>query len=77
LPTLGQILLVDLKSYEGLNTVVQHGGINRRYLHAMLEHHQVWLGPMPKETEYGTRRGFGTQVVHGVRKWLPSFYLKQ
>ena len=63
LPTLGQILLVHLKSYEGLNTVVQHGGINRRYLQAMLENHQVGLGSMPKETEYGTRQPEVTQAM--------------
>jgi hypothetical protein len=70
LPTLGQILLVHLKSYEGLNTVVQHGGINRRYLQAMLENHQVGLGPMPKETEYGTRQPEVTQAMMEAFNWL-------
>jgi hypothetical protein len=70
LPTLGQILLVHLKSYEGLNTVVQHGGINRRYLQAMLENHQVGLGPMPKETEYGTRQQEVTQAMMEAFNWL-------
>jgi hypothetical protein len=70
LPTLGQILLVHLKSYEGLNTVVQHGGINRRYLQAMLENHQVGLGPMPKETEYGPRQPAVTEAMMEAFNWL-------
>lgn len=70
LPTLGRILLVHLKSYEGLNTVVQHGGINRRYLQAMLENHQVGLGPMPKETEYGPRQPAVTQAMMEAFNWL-------
>jgi hypothetical protein len=70
LPTLGQILLAHLKSYEALNTVVQHGGINRRYLQAMLENHQVGLGPMPKETEYGTRQPEVTQAMMEAFNWL-------
>jgi hypothetical protein len=70
LPTLGRILLVHLKSYEGLNMVVQHGGINRRYLQAMLENHQVGLGPMPKETEYGPRQPAVTQAMMEAFNWL-------
>jgi hypothetical protein len=70
LPTLGPILLAHLKSYEGLNTVVQHGGINRRYLQAMLENHQVGLGPMPKETEYGPRQPQVTQAMMEAFNWL-------
>lgn len=40
LRALGRILLVHLKSYEGLNTVYQHAGVNRKYFQAMLENHQ-------------------------------------
>jgi hypothetical protein len=70
LPTLGTILLVHLKSYEGSNTVYQHAGINRRYLQAMLENHQVGLGPMPKETEYGQRQREVTQAMMEAFNWL-------
>jgi len=48
LPTLGSILLTHLKSYEGLNTVYQHAGLNRVYFRAMLENRNVGLGPLPK-----------------------------
>jgi hypothetical protein len=44
LPTLGSTLLVHLKSYEGLNTVYQHAGLNCKYLQAMLENYNVGLG---------------------------------
>jgi len=63
LQALGRILLVHLKSYEGLNTVYQHAGISRKYFQAMLDNHQVGLGPMPKETEYGARQ---PEVTHAM-----------
>lgn len=48
LPMLGGILLVHLKSYEGLGTVYQHnGGINREYCFAMMEHINMGLGSLP------------------------------
>jgi hypothetical protein len=56
LPTLGAILLTHLRSYEGLNTVYQHAGLNRGYFRAMLENRNVGLGPLPKEPEYGVRQ---------------------
>lgn len=56
LPILGDVLLKHLKSYEGLNTVHQHAGLNRGYFRAMLENRNVGLGPLPKEPEYGNRQ---------------------
>ncbi len=47
LPRLGGILLLHLKSYEGLNTVFQNGRLNRDYFIAMLENRNVGLGPLP------------------------------
>jgi hypothetical protein len=34
--TLGGVLLAHLKSYEGLNTIYQHAGLQRGYFRAML-----------------------------------------
>jgi hypothetical protein len=70
LPTLGGGLLVHLKSYEGLNTVYQHGGLNRRYFQAMLENHNVGLGPLPEGTEYGSRQTEVTQAMLEAFNWL-------
>lgn len=70
LPTLGRILLVHLKSYEGLNTVYQHAGLSRRYFQAMLENRQVGLGPIPKEPEYGHRQQEVTQAMMEAFNWL-------
>jgi hypothetical protein len=44
LPTLGQTRLAYLKSYEGLNTVYQHAGLNRRDFRAMFDTRNVGLG---------------------------------
>ncbi len=70
LPTLGEILLVHLKSYEGLNKVYQHGGLNRGYLLAMLENRSVGLGTSPKEPEYGARQPEVTQAMMEAWNWL-------
>jgi hypothetical protein len=70
LPSLGKILLVHLKSYEGLNTVCQHGGLNRGYFQAMLENRSVGLGPLPKEPEYGARQPEVTQAMMEAWNWL-------
>jgi hypothetical protein len=70
LPTLAKILLVHLKSYEGLNTVSQHGGLNRGYFQAMLENRSVGLGPLPKEPEYGARQPAVTQAMMEAWNWL-------
>ncbi|MGD0212180.1 MAG: hypothetical protein ABSB87_03035 [Terriglobales bacterium] len=56
LPTLGEVLLRHLKSYEGLNTVYQYAGLNREYFRAMLENRNVGLGTLPKVPEYGNRQ---------------------
>src|SRR5580765_8848918 len=65
LPTLGGVLLTHLKSYEGLNTVYQHAGLNRGYFRAMLENRNVGLGPLPKEPEYGARQPGSHQAHDG------------
>ena len=70
LPTLGGALLVHLKSYEGSNTVFQHAGLNRKYFQAMMENHNVGLGPLPKETEYGSRQPAVTQAMLEAFNWL-------
>jgi hypothetical protein len=70
LPTLGGILLTHLKSYEGLNTVYQHAGLNRGYFRAMLENRNVGLGPLPKELEYGTRQPEVTKRMMEAWNWL-------
>lgn len=70
LPTLGRILLTHLKSYEGLNTVYQHAGLNRGYFRAMLENRNVGLGPLPAELEYGNRQPEVTKRVIEAWNWL-------
>jgi hypothetical protein len=56
LPRLGRILLLHLKSYEGLNTVMQNGRLNRDYFVAMVENRNVGLGTLPRtEPEYGAK----------------------
>jgi hypothetical protein len=70
MPTLGTTLLTHLKSYEGLNTVYQHAGLNRRYFQAMLENHNVGLGPLPKETEYGPRQQEVNRAMMEAFNWL-------
>jgi hypothetical protein len=71
LPTLGEIVLQHLKSYEGLNTVWQHGGLNRGYFLGMLENRNMYLGvTMPKEPEYGNRQPEVTEAVMGAWNWL-------
>jgi hypothetical protein len=70
LPTLGNVLLTHLKSYEGLNTVYQHAGLNRRYFRAMLENQNVGLGPLPKEPEYGLRQPDVTKRMMEAWNWL-------
>jgi len=70
LPTLGGILLTHLKSYEGLNTVYQHAGLNRGYFRAMLENRNVGLGPLPKEPEYGARQPEVTKRMMEAWNWL-------
>src|SRR5258706_12737265 len=59
-----------LKSYEGLNTVYQHAGLNRGYFRAMLENRNVGLGPLPKEPEYGTRQPEVTKRMMEAWNWL-------
>jgi pyrimidine deaminase RibD-like protein len=70
LPTLGAILLMHLKSYEGLNTVYQHAGLNRGYFRAMLENRNVGLGPLPKEPEYGIHQPEVTKRMMEAWNWL-------
>jgi hypothetical protein len=71
LPRLGGILLLHLKSYEGLNTVFQNGCLNRDYLIAMLENRNVGLGPLPrKEPEYGARQPEVTRAILEAWNWL-------
>jgi hypothetical protein len=67
---LGQILLLHLKSYEGLNTVSQHAGLNRGYFRAMLENRNIGLGPSPKEPEYGSRQPEVTKRMMEAWNWL-------
>src|ERR1022692_2756592 len=70
MPKLGRILLIHLKSYEGLNTVYQHAGLNRTYFRAMLENRNVGLGPLPKEPEYGPRQPDVTKRMMESWNWL-------
>jgi hypothetical protein len=70
LPTLGGILLTHLKSYDGLNTVSQHAGLNRGYFRAMLENRSVGLGPLPNEPEYGPRQSEVTTRMMEAWNWL-------
>jgi hypothetical protein len=71
LPRLGRILLLHLKSYEGLNTVMQNGRLNSNYFIAMLESRNVGLGPLPhKEPEYGARQPEITKALVEAWNWL-------
>jgi hypothetical protein len=71
LPTLGGMLLTHLKSYEGLNTVCQHAGLNQGYFRGMLENrNNMGLGPMPKDQEYETRQPEVTKRMMEAWNWL-------
>jgi hypothetical protein len=70
LSALGGILLTHLKSYEGLNKVYQHAGLNRGYFRAMLENRDAGLGPLPKEPEYGSRQPEVTKRMMEAWNWL-------
>ena len=70
LVTLGGILLTHLRSYEGLNTVYQHAGLNRGYFRAMLENRNVGLGPIAKDPEYGTGQPEVTKRMMEAWNWL-------
>src|SRR5258708_5174377 len=71
LPRLGGILLLHLKSYEGLHTVFQNGRLNRDYFVAMLENRNVGLGPLPyKEPEYGARTPEVVRALMEAWNWL-------
>ena len=71
LPRLGGILLLHLKSYEGLNTVFQNGRLNRGYFTAMLENRNVGLGTLPnKEPEYGAKQSEVVRAMLEAWNWL-------
>lgn len=71
LPRLGRILLLHLKSYQGLNTVLQNGRLNRDYFIAMLENRNVGLRPLPhKEPEYGAKQPDVTKALVEAWDWL-------
>lgn len=70
LQTLGEVLLRHLKSYQGLNSVYQHAGLNRGYFRAMLENRNVGLGFLPKEPEYGARQPEVTARMMEAWNWL-------
>jgi hypothetical protein len=68
LPRLGAILLIHLNSYE--NRVKQSGLLNPVYLRGMLDNENMYLGPMPKEPEYGARQPEVTRAVIEAWNWL-------
>lgn len=71
LPRLGRILLLHLKSYEGLNTVFQNGRLNRDYFVAMLENRNVGLGPLPhREPEYRAKQSEVVRALTEAWNWL-------
>lgn len=71
LPRLGGILLLHLKSYEGLNSVFQNGRLNRDYFIAMLENRNVGLGTLPhKEQEYGAKTPEVLRAMLEAWNWL-------
>jgi hypothetical protein len=71
LPRLGRILILHLKSYEGLNTVFQNGRLNRDYFVAMLENRNVGLGPLPHtEPEYGAKQSAVVNALIEAWNWL-------
>ena len=70
LPRLAMALLEHLKSYEGLNTVYQHAGVNRAYFRAMLENRSMGLGRLPKEPEYGVQQPEVTERMMEAWNWL-------
>jgi hypothetical protein len=71
LPRLAGILLLHLKSYEGLNTVFQNGRLNRDYFIAMLENRNVGLGTLPhQEPEYGPKQSEVIQALMEAWNWL-------
>jgi len=71
LSRLGGILLLHLKSWEGLGTVFQNGRLNRDYFIAMMENRNVGLGPLPfKELEYRARQPEIIRALLEAWNWL-------
>ena len=71
LSRLGGILLLHLKSYEGLNTVFQNGRLNRDYFFAMLENRNVGLEQPPnQEPEYGPKQSEVIRALMEAWNWL-------
>jgi diguanylate cyclase (GGDEF)-like protein len=71
LPRLGRILLLHLKTYEGLRTVMQNGRLNRDYFVAMLENRSVGLGSLlRKEPEYGPKTPEVVRALLEAWNWL-------
>jgi hypothetical protein len=73
LPTLGRILLVVLKSYEGQSPAVYQpvGGINREYFFAVMEHRNAYIGPLTGNgPEYGARQPDVSRALREAWNWL-------
>jgi hypothetical protein len=71
MPTLGKIVLLHLKSYEGSNSVFQNGLLNRDYFVGMLEGRNMGLGPLPeKQPEYGAKQDEVIRAVQEAWDWL-------
>ena len=73
LPTLGEFLLIHLKSLEGQRSPVYQpvGGINRQYFFDVLEHRNTGLGPLSGNgPEYGTRQSEVSQALREAWNWL-------
>lgn len=71
MPTLGKIVLLHLKSYEGSHTVLQNGLLNREYFVAMLEGRNAGLGPLPqKQPEYGPKQAEVIRAALEAWNWL-------
>lgn len=68
---LGGILLLHLKSYEGLNTVFQNGRLNQDYFIAMMENRSAGLGTLPsKDPEYGPKQPEVIRALLEAWNWL-------
>jgi hypothetical protein len=71
LPRLGRILILHLKGYEGLNSVMQNGRLNRDYFVSMLENRNMGLGQLPrKEPEYGAKTPEVVRALLEAWNWL-------
>ena len=72
LPTtrLAEIVLQHLKSYEGTQTVMQRGMLNRRYFIGTVQGRSMGLGTSSTTAEYGAKQAAVSEALEEAWDWL-------